>query len=434
MLSSNVSILTHLINFLESACANPSSYRSIPRAFTRNRKLGFSRLVVLILSQVRKSISVELYEFFDRLGHLEDLCSKSAFTQARYKLKACFFVQWNGHLLRHFYQSDGVVRWHGWRLIAVDGSQLRLPRKAALYEHFGRLKADAVPLAQVICCYDLLNQLSIHAQLAPCRKCETKLLLSWLESLQPDMLLIADRLYATFELMYRLTQANRAFVMRISERFTFVKAFVQSGKKTQVCQVQISAPARKNLLEQGYQLPKQKQMIKLRLIRIDLPSGKSQILVSSLLDLESCSLKQFAKLYYKRWGVETFYDRIKNQFCVQLFSGIAPQAIYQDFFAAILLHNIHSLIIAQAEDVQETKKSELTYPYHINRNVTLAILKIHVHLIFQQKELEKTLIKLEKYFQSHKQPIRTGRSFPRKKANNRKRNRFALSTNLKRAI
>ena len=44
--------------------------------------------------------------------------------------------------------------------------------------------------------------------------------------------------------------------------------------------------------------------LKLRLIRIDLPTGETEILITSLIDKELYPYDIFAELYHERWFVE----------------------------------------------------------------------------------------------------------------------------------
>jgi len=69
-----------------------------------------------------------------------------------------------------------LKRWHGHRVCAVDGSQLRLPREVVLQEKFGCQSAvpgeakQTMGLASVY--YDVLNKLVVDAQLVETRESE----------------------------------------------------------------------------------------------------------------------------------------------------------------------------------------------------------------------------------------------------------------------
>ena len=89
-------------------------FRKSGKDFTRNRKLPFDRLVLLIAKLCKKTLSIELESFFQELG-VDNGCSVSAFTQQRIKLKASFFYWWNQVLWQSYYHYSGesVHRWNG---------------------------------------------------------------------------------------------------------------------------------------------------------------------------------------------------------------------------------------------------------------------------------------------------------------------------------
>lgn len=88
----NVSIFKDLRNFLDRVVLFPDAYVEAAGAFSRQRKLGLRRLVLFIVGLPKRSLHVELLSFFDQLSCLSDLCSKSAFSQARQKLSPLFFL------------------------------------------------------------------------------------------------------------------------------------------------------------------------------------------------------------------------------------------------------------------------------------------------------------------------------------------------------
>ena len=104
-------------------------------AFTRCRQLTFERTAVLVLSLLKKTLSIELFDFFRALKL--DTATKSAFVQARRKLKAVFFTSFFLHTTQVFYRRFPAKRWKGFRLWACDGAGLRLPNEAWVGNAFG---------------------------------------------------------------------------------------------------------------------------------------------------------------------------------------------------------------------------------------------------------------------------------------------------------
>ncbi|WP_299288372.1 hypothetical protein [uncultured Mucilaginibacter sp.] len=92
--------------------------------FSRNRKLGFERLVLILINFFRKSYSIEIADFYRLINNEESKVTKSAFCQQRMKIKDLFFACLNEILVESFYRhyAEQVKRWNGFRLIAIDGS------------------------------------------------------------------------------------------------------------------------------------------------------------------------------------------------------------------------------------------------------------------------------------------------------------------------
>lgn len=87
----------------------------------------------------------------------------------------------------------------------------------------------------------------------------------------------------------------------------------------------------------------------MRLLRIELESGEVEILVSSLLDKKKYQHSCFKELYGKRWGCETQIEKFKNKLQLEIFTGHKPEAIYQDFFATLIVLNLHNLIVRSCD-------------------------------------------------------------------------------------
>lgn len=161
MADSNIKIISELKNFLEETSQMQSKrniYSLNPKDFTRNRKLDFKTLSLLILHSLKRSLSVELQDFFGHMGR--ESCTKQAFSAQRGKLKPSFLEDWNALLVKSFYgyNADVSKKWKGMLLWSIDGSTTPLPNSKELREKFGcpgsRL-GQSNPAAR-IWCYTML--------------------------------------------------------------------------------------------------------------------------------------------------------------------------------------------------------------------------------------------------------------------------------------
>ena len=89
--------------------------------YTRNRKADFSSIIKAVLCLGGKSLNKELYEIF---GFSPDTLTPSAFIQQRSKIKPEAFEE----LFRSFNRANKQIQlFHGYRLLAIDGSLLHTP-------------------------------------------------------------------------------------------------------------------------------------------------------------------------------------------------------------------------------------------------------------------------------------------------------------------
>lgn len=127
-------------------------HRQSDKAFSRQRCLPFVTVMLFLLNLVKRSLQDELDEFFN-LSRGEvvatQVVSKSAFSQARKKLKAEAFIELNTVQVDYFYTHFPYRTWHGLRLLAVDGSTTPLPVTTEIINHFGLWHGS--PVARVNC-------------------------------------------------------------------------------------------------------------------------------------------------------------------------------------------------------------------------------------------------------------------------------------------
>lgn len=148
-----------------------NTHRKSPADFTRKRSLPFYTTVVFLMNQLRNSLQNELDIFFKQLNKTdvpERKVTASALCQARQKLKHQAFIELNHSVSQHFYQHYSYKTWHGFRLLAFDGSTVKIPRNDDCWEYFGKsvsLSWDTSPLARISQCFDVLNHITLDAHI-----------------------------------------------------------------------------------------------------------------------------------------------------------------------------------------------------------------------------------------------------------------------------
>ena len=245
----------------------------------------------------------------------------------RKKLKPKFFQVWNDLLVLCFYDLYGnaVKKWNGFILIAVDGSTLNLMNKKAVIAHFGTHGNHfaQVPMAGVLKFYDVLNKITIFSKIYPITIGEKTIMAENVDKIPENILSLYDRGFPSFSLMYLLMNQERTrhFVMRCNANCNKeISDFVKSKTKDLIIELGPNDRAIHKIKEYGFKVTKD-TTIKIRLIKVLLKTGETEILVTNLYDQNIYQTESFKSLYFLRWAIETSYGHDKNVLQLQQFSG-----------------------------------------------------------------------------------------------------------------
>ncbi len=200
MVSANVKIIEELKIFLNIVIEDPdikSLFTVKPSDFTRDRKLPLEKIVGMLINLPKRSLSIELQSFFENLEQPDISCTKAAFSLQRTKLKPLFLKFWNDLLVKSFYTFYGndVKRWEGFRLLAVDGSNINVMNVAEVLAHFGSAdnQFGGVPMARVMQIHDVLNDITVWGGVFPRSNSENAIIASNIRHLPSDSLTLFDR-------------------------------------------------------------------------------------------------------------------------------------------------------------------------------------------------------------------------------------------------
>jgi len=372
-------------------------------------------MMILLLQKSAKSMQLVLNEFFQKLKM--PLVTSSAFSQARKQLKAEAFIELNREaVVAVMYADEDYERYKGFRLLGIDGSKVYLPAEAAIITKFGGTaknqhseQIEPFGLASVL--YDLLNNVALDAVLAPGKSYEVDLARSHLAYTQAGDLLIFDRNYPSYLWLATLVQQELDFLGRCSRSsFKAVQQmFAGHGPDSQIVTLKVNSNQRKIVRQLG--LPEQ---ITVRLVRLTLTSGETEVLITSLLDEELYPTQDFGDLYFLRWGSETFYDLLKNRLLLENFTGKTVEAVEQDFHATIYISGLETLLTQEANQKLHLKSQTNRYPQKVNQAVSFNAIKNHViDLLWLQPDEDLLLAELTQLFLMKPTLIRKGRSVPR---------------------
>lgn len=351
-------IMGYIMEFLKDRKLKEES-RVSQKDFTRERKVRFMTLICMILNMVKRTTQMEIDEFLEKFeaGKGKKMTyTRQSFSDARQKLSSKAFIMINDEFIQRYYEDDDFKTYKGYRLLAIDGLYIEVPNTKELREHYGYAtnsspdKKVARALSSIV--YDVENKIIISSLIGRYDDSERELAMKNINRIgdlkqkKIKDLMLFDRGYPSAGFIMFLNQNNIKFLMRLPASFyTEVK-----NTKTQDEDVGIRFTKQRvrDHRKRGLLIP-EGAVLSLRVLKIPLDSGEIEILITNL-NKDELKYEEGKELYFKRWGIETKFDELKNKFEIENFSGIKPLIIEQDFHATILLSNFASMFEQDAEE------------------------------------------------------------------------------------
>jgi len=380
---------------------------------------------MLYLLNFRKhSNQIELDQFFDIIKPqktVKQVITKSAFFQARKKVNFSAFVDLNQQLIDESYSYLSYKKWRGHRLLAIDGTSIRLPNEPDIINtfgvHKGRSNQANCTMGMASVYYDVLNKLVIDSSIQLGGTSEKKEAEKHLYFSQKNDLVIYDRGYNAFWFYAYHNQHQHHFCIRTkTKQMLAVKVFIASDKKEEIITIKPNKESIKTCQEKGIPITP----LKLRLVRVNL-ENEVEVLITNLMNKKAYPASCFKKLYHLRWGIEENYKRLKQWLEIENFSGKSALSIKQDFYAKIVALNLTVLVVISAQKITTKKQGLKKREYQINFAQALSKMKhkvISLILLTSTEKVFNVLInELINYISKTVEAIREGRSFPRRLKN-----------------
>ncbi len=328
------------------------------------------------------------------------------------------FKDLNKQLISSIYNDKRQSKtWKGFRLCAIDGTTLRLPNSTNIIKTFGmhksaKEKADC-PMALGSIFYDVLNKMVIDSSIDPIGFSERKAAQNHLQFATKNDLVLFDRGYSGYPMMAYLESKNIQFCIREkTNQSKYIQRFIEAGKQDEI----IILKPNKYSVETCHKMGIKAKNLSFRLIRVDLKTGV-EVLITSLTDSVAYPSVLFQKLYFKRWGIEENYKKMKLWLEIERFSGKSALSVKQDFYAKILSLNLTTLLANQAQELVEKNTQKLKKMYQINFAQSLSKMKHEIIRLLRASKIElKNLIdEIVIYMSKTFEIVRKGRTFNRKR-------------------
>lgn len=352
--------------FRKSVLLNPSS-------FTRNRQLSFEYIMYFFLIGAYKSLSVAIPEFIYLLSAQGLTFTKQALSKARKNISYEAFISLNYILIKEFFKQKQET-FKGYRLLAVDGTKIELPKTKRILKFFGTDKIinKNTPRARAISFMDVLNNIIFNVKIYKYSVSERDCLVAQAKEIKYNKLsrkdiIIADRGFPSMAVFIELKQLGFDFVMRYNGE-QFIKEFEDFPKSKQMDITRKVKPREiykrkyKKALKKSLKTFKEEE-IELRVVKIKLKKGKIEYLITSLTDKSKITKSNLRYIYNLRWGIEENFKYQKGIVQIENFSGKTRESILQDYYSKIVIMNLHlSITLAVNKKIKKLVKKKNERP------------------------------------------------------------------------
>src|SRR6266851_4269625 len=294
-----------------------------------------------------------------------------AYCKARAKLTEVFlwFVACDvGQQLEE--QAPEDWRWHGKRVVLVDGSTLSMPDTEANQQAYPQSRSQrpgvGFPILRWVALLGLATGAVLDSAFGPYRgkqTGETALFRALLPSLRQGDVVLADRYYCSYWLVALLQAQGVDVVFRKHHlRHTDFRRGRRLGRNDHV--VTWTKPQRPKWMdpETYAALP---ATLTLREVRgqVTTPGCRVQelIVVTTFLDDNAYPTEDILELYHQRWHVEIDLRSIKTQMKMEVLSCQTPEMVRKEIWAHLLAYNLVRKVMAQAAQKFEVTPRQLSF-------------------------------------------------------------------------
>ena len=299
----------------------------------------------------------QVFKYARRLRAGEDAPHRSSLCVARQRLGVA--------PVRHLFQevvhplaspdTPGAF-YRGLRLMGIDGTVLDVPDTTANDQVFGRPSGGkrgdgAFPQVRKLSLVELGTHVEVAFQIKPCTVSEQAMLPSLLRHVTPDMLLIWDRNFFSYELWKTLNSRDIKLLARVKANL-ILRPIRHLSDGSYLAKIYPNAYARK----------KDRDGIVVRVIKykLDAPQrvghDEEHTLITNLLDEEVYPAAELIGVYHQRWEQELVYDEQKTHQDPRRASKPAnlrsetPAGVMQELYALSLGHFVVRALMFEAAE------------------------------------------------------------------------------------
>ena len=358
------------------------AYQTKENAFSRTeaQKMSFEEASLFMVANSGKSLSIELLEFFNKMPEIHEAVTKQAFSKQRGYIKSELFEDLNLRYLRASY-AERKELFHGYILVAVDGSTCEIPNVKVLKEYYGSAKASDTSRSNARAglngFYDPLNQAMLKLVVDKYQKNETEVFLEHVDEIcgnypEDPICFIFDRGYISLRLLFELKKRNANYLFRLPSN-CYKNELEKVKLDDSVINIKITKQRLGNVPPEQQEEYLKQEYFSIRLVKVELPSGEIEYLLTNI-PAETIPYSEMKNFYFQRWEIERMFNVLKNRLHIENISARSPIGVQQDIQATVFLGNIVKDI---EQDINRSlpQNQKNKYEYRVNINMLCGVVK-----------------------------------------------------------
>ena len=346
--------------------------------------------------------------------------SEEAFVKARARMPLRYWITLVMLLADRFgREHEDRIRWKRFRLLAIDGTLLNLPRYQALRDHSGTARSGrggTIPQARLVMLQFPLARVPYRFAVAPKSQAEKLMAAPLLTHLRPDDLLLMDRGFWSYGLFSQVRQRGAYFATRKIEQ-VHLKVIRRLGPKDTLVRL---IPTDKRWKKMGWP-----ESLELRRIDYQVRGFRASALITNVTDPKLVSRREWVgmathragevldkSVYHRRWEIETTFSELKVRQGLGQLKGRTPGTIDYEIASHVLLYLMVRWLMVEAAEAHGLDPLRLNFTEALRE-----VRAIMPALVTRSpRHVQSVLIpRLLARLAEHEVPERPGRHYPRPK-------------------
>ena len=329
------------------------------------------------------------------VGHLRHLSgltfTDSAYCQARQRLPVGFFHRLHQAVLAPCRRrADRASRWHGRRVYVLDGSSFSMPDALELREAFGQpggqTSGCGFPTAHLLVQFDLADGFLLRAVAAPWRTHDLRHATVMHQDLRPGDVLLGDRAFCSYAHLalcagrglHGLFRAHQKQIISFRPRRRHAgpgkvgpadaglprsRWLKKLGPSDQLVEY-FKPPQRPDWMTaaQYAALPDSLVVRELR-FGVRVPGRRTRVVtvVTTLRDADEYPAKELARLYERRWQVETNLRHLKQTLGMDVLRCRTFPGVLKELLVFVVAYNLVRRVMVAAARRQEVEANRISF-------------------------------------------------------------------------